>query len=89
MEKKSGLGKMLDRIFEGFIEYKEIDKKRKEFSRRVKLEVVGFFLLMTGLLFLLIGVITFLSRYVPSFLSWIIIGVFLLLFGIILILMGK
>ncbi len=89
MEKKSGLGKMLDRIFEGFLEYKEIDTKRKEIGRKIKLEVGGHFLLMTGVLFLLIGVTIYLSRYIPSFLSWILIGVFMSLLGIILILMGR
>ncbi len=88
-ETKSGIGKILDRVFEGFIEYKEIDKKTREIGRKIKLEIGGHFLLMCGMLFLLVGVITYLSRFIPSFLSWIIIGVFTLLVGVILILMGK
>ncbi len=89
MEEKSSLGKLIGKVFEGFIEYREIDKKRKEIGRKVKLEVGGHFLLMVGVLFLLIGVVKFLSRYLPAYISWIIVGFFLLLFGINLILVGR
>ncbi len=89
MEEKSSLGKLLGKVFEGFIEYREIDKKRKEIGRKVKLGVGGHFLLMVGVLFLLIGVVTFLSRYLPAYISWLIVGFFLLLFGINLILVGR
>ncbi len=81
MEEKSSLGKLIGKVFEGFIEYREIDKKRKEIGRKVKLEVGGHFLLIGG--------VTFLSRYLPAYLSWMIVDFFLLLFGINLILVGR
>ena len=69
--------------------FDSVDQYFKKLARTIALILGGVAIAILGVIIVTIGMIKWLSQIIPSWFSWIVVGIVLLLLGIVLVAVNK
>jgi len=69
--------------------FDSVDQYFKKLARTIALILGGVAIAILGVIIVTVGMIKWLSQIIPSWLSWVVVGIVLLLLGIVLVAVNK